>query len=679
MKENKKRVFYIPTIEEEDVKIPRIEDEPIKNEDPSSVFVSPILGRQKNQSPLPPGVEVRGNKGLRYESFRNQNDKRHQKNDLKKDYGTEYFEFNGIYTSEQAKEYLKTGVLRPIRKSEPEKEPAPIISNDEVIVFDEEHLDDQKNINEFFEEKRNVDTSPVYYYPNNVKDYYSSASEVTNHTPPIKDTPKPSPKPVVTKQRHGYTFPSLSLLESGKEDKIIDTDWLDEQAAIIDDTLRQFNIGGQVINYVKGPSVTQFQISLNAGVNVKEVNKIADNLKMNLSATEIRLQIPVPGKNYGGIEVPNKIRETVFLGDLIKNEEFLQSDDKLLVALGIDLGGQYVYSDIHKMPHGLIAGMTGSGKSVCINSVLISLLYKNTPEELRLILIDPKMVELAAYDEIPHLATPVITDTKMAAAALRWVVEEMENRFNTFKSYRVRDIKSYNELMMRERQTLMPRIVIIIDELADLMIVAASEVESNIQRITQKARAAGIHLIVATQRPSTDIIRGSIKNNIPVRIAFKVASAVDSVTILDHGGADKLLGLGDMLYSSGISEQRLQGAFVTDKEINRVTAYLRQSGTVNYLFTEEQLQKEVIAQETGGTFNDEMFEEVARYVVENNNASNNRLTQVFNMGFNRTNDMLNEMERVGIVSGTVRGKQREVLVTLEELEEILEKRQKEFS
>ena len=255
----------------------------------------------------------------------------------------------------------------------------------------------------------------------------------------------------------------------------------------------------------------------------------------------------------------------------------------------------------------------------------------------------------------------------------------MENRFNTFKSYRVRDIKSYNELMMRERQTLMPRIVIIIDELADLMIVAASEVESNIQRITQKARAAGIHLIVATQRPSTDIIRGSIKNNIPVRIAFKVASAVDSVTILDHGGADKLLGLGDMLYSSGISEQRLQGAFVTDKEINRVTAYLRQSGTVNYLFTEEQLQKEVIAQETGGTFNDEMFEEVARYVVENNNASNNRLTQVFNMGFNRTNDMLNEMERVGIVSGTVRGKQREVLVTLEELEEILEKRQKEFS
>jgi S-DNA-T family DNA segregation ATPase FtsK/SpoIIIE len=331
------------------------------------------------------------------------------------------------------------------------------------------------------------------------------------------------------------------------------------------------------------------------------------------------------------------------------------------------------------MPHGLIAGMTGSGKSVCINSVLISLLYKNTPEELRLILIDPKMVELAAYDEIPHLATPVITDTKMAAAALRWVVEEMENRFNTFKSYRVRDIKSYNELMMRERQTLMPRIVIIIDELADLMIVAASEVESNIQRITQKARAAGIHLIVATQRPSTDIIRGSIKNNIPVRIAFKVASAVDSVTILDHGGADKLLGLGDMLYSSGISEQRLQGAFVTDKEINRVTAYLRQNGTVNYLFTEEQLQKEVIAQETGGTFNDEMFEEVARYVVENNNASNNRLTQVFNMGFNRTNDMLNEMERVGIVSGTVRGKQREVLVTLEELEEILEKRQKEFS
>lgn len=668
MQANKRKNFYIPSIDDENIKTPTIKKEEVKKEDSQSVFVSPILGRQKNQAPLPPGVEARGNKGLQYESFRQPNSKRHEKSEFQKIYGTEYYEFNGIYTSEQAKEYLKTGVLKPLR---PTHDPEPQRVNDEVIVFEDELGEDQKNVNEFFEEKPKPSTNPGYYYPNNVKDYYSSASETPIVTPQVNRSEVKKEKPAQ------FAFPSLSLLESGKLNQTVDTSWLEEQSQIIDDTLRQFGIGGQVINYVKGPSVTQFQISLNAGVNVKEVNRIADNLKMNLAAAEIRLQIPVPGKNYGGIEVPNRVREKVFLGDLIKSDQFIQSEDKLLVALGIDLGGQYVYTDINKMPHGLIAGMTGSGKSVCINAMLISLLFKNTPEDLRLILIDPKMVELAAYDDIPHLATPVITDTKMAAAALRWVVEEMESRFNLFKSYRVRDINSYNELMLLDHNPTLPRIVIIIDELADLMIVAASEVESNIQRITQKARAAGIHLIVATQRPSTDIIRGTIKNNIPVRIAFKVSSAVDSMTILDHGGADKLLGLGDMLYSSGISEQRLQGAYISDSEINRVTAFLRQTGSTNYLFTTEQLQKEIASYESGGAFNDEMFEEVARYVVQNRIGSNNHLSQVFNMGFNRTNDILNEMERLGIVSSTVRGRQREVLVTPEELEDILQRRNQE--
>jgi S-DNA-T family DNA segregation ATPase FtsK/SpoIIIE len=265
----------------------------------------------------------------------------------------------------------------------------------------------------------------------------------------------------------------------------------------------------------------------------------------------------------------------------------------------------------------------------------------------------------------------------MAAASLRWAVDEMENRFNLFKSYHVRDINGYNDIMNTGKMPIMPNIVIIIDELADLMIVASNEVEGNIQRITQKARAAGIHLIVATQRPSTDIIRGSIKNNIPVRIAFKVASAVDSITILDHGGADKLLGLGDMLYSSGISEQRLQGAFVTDNEINRITAHLRQVQSTGYLFDEEDLREKAQNDGHSNAFDDDMFEEVARYVVENKVGSNNRLTQAFNMGFNRANEMLSEMERLGIVSSTVRGKQREVLVSIEELEDILKNRQSE--
>ncbi|HOI46282.1 MAG TPA: DNA translocase FtsK [Bacilli bacterium] len=674
----KKRPFYIASIETEGIEkkeeqIIQPKPKPIeeKKQPKESVFVSPVLGRVKNDVVVPHAAKY-GNKGLQYESFRDK--KTMTKEELKKKYGTEYYEF-GVFDSVQYKELLRTGKVTPrtLPKEDVRKEPVvditPISFEEQQKMFEEaEHEFFNQSYKEKFVQTQQV-TEEEFYDEDEEIPYYEEEVQMVQPVEVKQPAKTVEPKPITTQSHLNkkYQYPPLAFLRRGEKKIEEDSEWIKTASGIIDSTLEEFEIRGKVVNAIKGPAVTQYEIKLEPGVNVKVIGKIADTFQMNLSATNIRIQMPIPGKPFVGIEVPNKNPEVVALGDLIHNEKYYRDGNPLNVALGIDINGDYIYSDIDKMPHGLIAGTTGSGKSVCINSMIISMLYKSHPDQLKLLLIDPKMVELAAYEEIPHLAAPVINDPKTAAASLRWAVEEMEKRFQLFKINRTRDIAMYNQMALSTKQKIMPYIVIIIDELADLMSVAGNEVEGYIQRITQKARAAGIHLIVATQRPSTDIIRGSIKNNIPVRAAFKVASYVDSMTILDHGGAEKLLGKGDMLYSDGMSERRLQGAYVSDYEITNITNFLRDNNGLHYLFQPSELDQATDELSNGEDYDDELFDTVAHYVVENANASINNLQKYFGMGFNRAQAIITELEKRGIVSESVKGKPREVLVDIEEL------------
>lgn len=676
--DKKKRPFYIASIETEGIEkkeeqIIQSKPKPIeeKKQPKESVFVSPVLGRVKNDVVVPHAAKY-GNKGLQYESFRDK--KTMTKEELKKKYGTEYYEF-GVFDSVQYKELLRTGKVTPrtLPKEDVRKEPVvditPISFEEQQKMFEEaEHEFFNQSYKEKFVQTQQV-TEEEFYDEDEEIPYYEEEVQMVQPVEVKQPAKTVEPKPITTQSHLNkkYQYPPLAFLRRGEKKIEEDSEWIKTASGIIDSTLEEFEIRGKVVNAIKGPAVTQYEIKLEPGVNVKVIGKIADTFQMNLSATNIRIQMPIPGKPFVGIEVPNKNPEVVALGDLIHNEKYYRDGNPLNVALGIDINGDYIYSDIDKMPHGLIAGTTGSGKSVCINSMIISMLYKSHPDQLKLLLIDPKMVELAAYEEIPHLAAPVINDPKTAAASLRWAVEEMEKRFQLFKINRTRDIAMYNQMALSTKQKIMPYIVIIIDELADLMSVAGNEVEGYIQRITQKARAAGIHLIVATQRPSTDIIRGSIKNNIPVRAAFKVASYVDSMTILDHGGAEKLLGKGDMLYSDGMSERRLQGAYVSDYEITNITNFLRDNNGLHYLFQPSELDQATDELSNGEDYDDELFDTVAHYVVENANASINNLQKYFGMGFNRAQAIITELEKRGIVSESVKGKPREVLVDIEEL------------
>jgi len=468
-----------------------------------------------------------------------------------------------------------------------------------------------------------------------------------------------------------YVKPNPKMFKISKAQFEQEPEWLKEHTNIINETLDSFKVDGYVIGQTKGPTVTRYELSLSPGVNVNRIMSISDNLQMNLESTSIRIEAPIPGKPYVGLEVPNKEPEIVSFGNVVNTKEFLDDNEPLKVALGVDIDNENVYVDIAKMPHGLIAGATNSGKSVSVNTVLASLLIKNTPDDLKLILIDPKIVELSAYNDLPHLLTPVITEAKIASQALKWVVDEMEDRYKLFSENRSRDIKGYNESIKlgRINAKKMPYIVIIIDELADLMNVAAADVELSIQRITQKARAAGIHLIVATQRPTTDIVKGTIKSNIPFRIAFRVSSYVDSTTILDGAGAEKLLGKGDMLIKGPDRLIRLQGAYITDDEIYELTDFIKAQAEPEY----EILHEELYRQRHEKSFEkDELFEEVAYFVVNENVASINRITSEFNIGFNRAQSIITSLEQYGIVSENQGTKSRDVLVTtIDELERIL--------
>lgn len=454
-----------------------------------------------------------------------------------------------------------------------------------------------------------------------------------------------------------YLLPPVSLLKPA-DNMERDESWVEEHKAQLDDAFYHFNVPAKVENVIVGPSVTRFELSVEKGVKVSRITNLQDDIKMALAAKDIRIEAPIPGTSLVGVEVPNIETRSVNLSEIVFSKKMKFSDSNLSVALGARINNEPMIMDLAKMPHGLIAGATGSGKSVCINSILISLLYRNNPNELKLLLIDPKMVELAPYNDLPHLIAPVITDVKAATESLKWVVGEMERRYQMFADVHVRNITAYNQKVVYQER--IPKIVVVIDELADLMMMAPQDVEHSIARIAQKARAAGIHLILATQRPSVNVITGLIKANVPTRIAFMVSSSVDSRTILDSGGAEKLLGNGDMLYlGNGMNKPiRIQGSYISDSEIDEVVGYIKSQGKPNYLFHEKSLLKKLSEQPK-----DELFNEICNFMVEEGHISTSQIQRRFQIGYNRAARIIDQLEEMGYVSGQNGSKPRDVLIT----------------
>jgi DNA segregation ATPase FtsK/SpoIIIE, S-DNA-T family len=469
------------------------------------------------------------------------------------------------------------------------------------------------------------------------------------------------------KSTKGYTFPEMDYLMPPVSKKL-SGDWLESQKHLLDETLHNFNVRAKVVNVTQGPSVTRFEVQPEPGVKVNKITNLSDDIKLSLAAKDIRIEAPIPGKHTIGIEVPNRESRPVCISEVIASPAFQESESSLTAALGLDISGQPIVTDLSKMPHGLIAGATGSGKSVCINSILVSLLYKASPDELKLLLIDPKMVELAPYNRIPHLVSPVITDVKAATAALKWAVEEMERRYELFAHTGVRDIKRFNELANRNKQynDRLPYLVIVIDELADLMMMSPADVEEAICRIAQKARACGIHLIIATQRPSVDVITGLIKANVPTRVAFSVSSGVDSRTIIDGSGAERLLGKGDMLFLENGSSKpvRLQGTFVSDDEIDDIINHVREQREPDYIFQQDELIKKAQVTEE----EDELFFEACEFVIDQGGASASSLQRRFRIGYNRAARLMEMMEKSGVISESRGSKPRDILISESELE-----------
>jgi S-DNA-T family DNA segregation ATPase FtsK/SpoIIIE len=479
-------------------------------------------------------------------------------------------------------------------------------------------------------------------------------------------TPSKSLEPVKTNSNKKYQIPTAALLDkvNVSVDKAQLKKHVESQKILVEQTLQNFGILGKVVNINVGPVVTQYEITLSVGVKVSSLLTIQNDLALALAAKDIRIQAPIPGKNVVGIEVPNQTQQLVPFGNLAKS--LLNSSNHINVPIGLDINNEIINIDIAKMPHLLVAGSTGSGKSVFINLIITSILMQATPDEIKLIMIDPKKVELAMYEDIPHLLMPVVTEAPYAAKTLNYVVKLMEERYDVFKESRVRNIENYNQQSSEK----MPYLVVIIDELADLMMVAKKEVESSIIRITQMARAAGIHLIVATQRPSTDVITGIIKANIPSRIAFAVSSQIDSRTILDTGGAEKLIGRGDMLYQplSANFAERIQCGFISDDEVNRIVEFITNQQTADF----SQLSN--IIQDNSNSDNsfssqdntDSLFEEVKNFVITSQKASASLVQRRFNIGFNRAANIIDELEMQGIVGAQNGSKPREVLVNRNE-------------
>ncbi|SHH67195.1 DNA segregation ATPase FtsK/SpoIIIE, S-DNA-T family [Caloranaerobacter azorensis DSM 13643] len=469
-----------------------------------------------------------------------------------------------------------------------------------------------------------------------------------------------------------FKLPTIDLL-----DNIINRQTTNDKTEIINNvkklerTLLDFGIEAKVVQVSKGPTITRFELQPAPGVKVSKIVNLADDLALSLASSDIRIEAPIPGKSAIGIEVPNKIKSDVRIREVLLSKEYMNIKTKIPFALGQDIAGNPIVANLEKMPHLLIAGATGSGKSVCINTLIVSILFKSRPDEVKLLMIDPKVVELSVYNGIPHLLIPVVTDPKKASIALNWAVNEMTRRYKLFSEMGVRDLHSYNKKLDKERiDEKLPQIVVIIDELADLMMVAPNEVEESICRLAQMARAAGIHLIIATQRPSVDVITGTIKANIPSRISFAVSSQADSRTILDMNGAEKLLGKGDMLYYPvGISKPiRVQGAYISDKEVERIVAYLREyNNEENY--KNELLESVNNKVESNDEAVDELLQKAIELVVEHGQASISLLQRKFRIGYSRAARLIDEMEARGIVGGYEGSKPRKVLVTKEDLKD----------
>ncbi|MEG0615381.1 MAG: DNA translocase FtsK, partial [Oscillospiraceae bacterium] len=483
----------------------------------------------------------------------------------------------------------------------------------------------------------------------------------------------------VQDKKIGYIKPPISLLTPPKGQVMNEnaSAELKQNADTLVDTLKSFGVQTRIVDIHRGPTVTRYELQPSAGVKISKITGLADDIALNLAAAGVRIEAPIPGKAAVGIEVPNKNVDIVTMRELVETKDFDDAKSKVSFALGRDIAGNVVIADIAKMPHVLIAGSTGSGKSVCINSIIMSLLYKSSPEEVRILMIDPKVVELGIYNGIPHLLIPVVTDPRKAAGALSWAVNEMLKRYKLFADNNVRDLVGYNEFAKNtDGITTLPQIVIIIDELADLMMAAPSEVEDSVCRLAQMARAAGMHLVIATQRPSVDIITGVIKANIPSRIAFAVSSQVDSRTILDGAGAEKLLGRGDMLfYPSGKPKPlRVQGCFVTDKEVENVVNYIKNELKADYdNEIIEEIEKNVPAEKgastTGGTSTDavdEMVEKAIDVVLEAGQASTSYLQRRLKLGYARAARIIDELEEMGIVGPFEGAKPRTILMSKEQ-------------
>ena len=478
----------------------------------------------------------------------------------------------------------------------------------------------------------------------------------------------------ITVEDENYEYPPVELLSKGSQKGIKGgAKALTDTATKLQKTLYSFGVSAKVENVSVGPAITRYELKPAEGVRVSKIANLADDIALNLAAETIRIEAPIPGKQAVGIEVPNKEKQAVHLREVLESEEFENSESKLTIALGKDVAGNTQLADIAKMPHVLIAGSTGSGKSVCINTIITSIIYKAKPSEVKLVMVDPKVVELSVYNGIPHLLIPVVTDPKKAAGALAWAVQEMDNRYNLFAKKGVRDLKGYNKAVKKDEGVgMLPQIVIIVDELADLMMVAAKDVEESICRLAQKARAAGMHLVIATQRPSVDVITGLIKANVPSRIAFAVSSQVDSRTILDSVGAEKLLGKGDMLYfpAGAPKPARVQGAFVSDEEVEKIVDFIKQNGTATYSEDILETDKEIAMEKDEDDDTDPFLMDAIETVVETGQASTSFIQRKFKVGYARAGRIIDQMEERGVISGYQGSKPREVLMTLEKLNEL---------
>lgn len=563
----------------------------------------------------------------------------------------------------------------------------PMAPDEYLRSLNEETTGEQVSILDLVENKPEEEEAPAAPAPAKPK----KAEKMSDHEQAAlnseMDESQKAPIPV-------YDYPPIDLLAQGKRTSVAGVEnELRENSECLIDTLESFNIEAQIIGIVRGPSVTRFELSIPRGIKLSRITALSDDIALSLGAANVRIA-PIPDKVAVGIEVPNKTVNTVYIRECIASPAFTNARSRLSFAVGKDITGKPVIGDIAKMPHMLIAGTTGSGKSVCINSMLISILYKSTPEEVRLIMVDPKMVELGNYNGIPHLLIPVVTDPKKAAGALNWAVGEMERRYKLFADHQVRNLVGYNDLMRAEKAKaeqeeggtpeqyqVLPQIVIVIDELADLMMVAAKEVETSICRIAQKARAAGMHLVVATQRPSADVITGIMKANIPSRIAFAVASQIESRIILDTTGAEKLIGKGDMLYAplGGGKPTRVQGCFISSEEIESVIAHIKKTSTAEYneeILEHIERQAEQVDGKGGGSSGDpgededEMIEEAIDVIMECRQASTSMLQRRLKLGYSRAARIIDQIEERGIIGPFEGSKPRQILISREEWQEM---------